>query len=453
MNIAMVHFRVGELDGVSLEMDKWKQVLEEKFGHKVLYLAGSLGRSDGYAIPELSLEFQPCLDIRERAFSSHLDKSQEKALDDDIRALVDKIKPKIFKFIQDTNVECFIPNNMFSLPLNIPASIALLEVLQEVGLPTISHNHDFSWERTSYIPSCSLISNYLEEYFPPKLSNIKHAVINSIAKDVLKDKKDIESEVVPNVFYFEEPDWEKDSFNSDIRTTLKISSNDIIILQATRLVERKGIELIIDLIAKLNTNTYREMLASKPLYDGRTFTTKDKIILVMPNLVEDDPYKVKLENKCNTLGVEYRFCNPLFAHQRSDLDTGKKIYNLWDIYSHSDVVSYPSLVEGWGNQFLEAVKAKLPIILFEYDVFLRDIGPLGFSTITLGSKFQKSAENGLVSISNERIKQAADETVLILQDKSLREKTVTDNFEIGLKELSITALATYVGKLLSFFNL
>ncbi len=29
MNIALTHFRVGETDGVSLEMDKWKIVLEK----------------------------------------------------------------------------------------------------------------------------------------------------------------------------------------------------------------------------------------------------------------------------------------------------------------------------------------------------------------------------------------------------------------------------------------
>jgi len=335
------------------------------------------------------------------------------------------------------------------LPLNIPASLALLEALQETGLPTISHNHDFSWERTVYTPSCQLIEGYLQEYFPPKLPNIKHVLINSIAKEVLSKKKDIDSTVVPNVFYFEEPDWVKDSFNSDIRATLNISRNDILILQATRIVDRKGIELIIDVIYILNTSEYRKQLTSKPLYDGRSFTDKDKVVLVMPNLVEDIPYMKKLERKCKKLGVEYRFCNSFFAHQRSELKDEKKIYNLWDIYSHSDIVSYPSLVEGWGNQFLEAIKAKLPIILFEYDVYKKDIGPLGFSTISLGSELQEYDEEGLVTVSNKRISDAATETIQILQNSSLRKKIVTENFEIGLKELSITALAVYIKKLLS----
>ncbi len=446
----MVHFRVGELDGVSLEMDKWRKVLEDTFNHEVIYLAGSLGSSKGYQIPEFSLDFQPSLEIREKAFSSSLDITQEKTLEKDIRGLVSKIKPKIFKFIREHNIQCFIPNNMFSLPLNIPASLALFEVLQETGIPAISHNHDFTWERTSYHPSCSLIKRYLEEYYPPSLPNLHHAVINSIAQGVLKEKKNIESIVVPNVFYFEEPDWVKDDYNSDIRSKLKVSENDILILQATRLVERKGIELIIDLIATLNTKEFRRQLASKPLFDGRSFSDSDKIILIMPNLIEDVVYKEKLEKKCLARSVDFRFCNDFFAHQRSIGDNGDKIYNLWDIYSHSDVVSYPSLVEGWGNQFLEAVKAKLPVILYEYDVYKADIGPLGFLTTTLGSDIQSYDESGLVTVSDEKIHAAALETVQILQNSQLREETVVKNFEIGLQELSITALSRYIEKLLSF---
>ncbi|MCZ7667463.1 MAG: hypothetical protein M5U34_09740 [Chloroflexi bacterium] len=41
-NIGMLHFKVGSTDGVSLEMDKWKLILEE-MGHTVHYAAGDLG--------------------------------------------------------------------------------------------------------------------------------------------------------------------------------------------------------------------------------------------------------------------------------------------------------------------------------------------------------------------------------------------------------------------------
>ena len=54
MKIALAHFRVGETDGVSLEMDKWAKVLE-RMGHTVVYISGSKGNvaRDTFVIEEM----------------------------------------------------------------------------------------------------------------------------------------------------------------------------------------------------------------------------------------------------------------------------------------------------------------------------------------------------------------------------------------------------------------
>ena len=51
-NIGVIHYKVGGTDGVSLEIDKWKQVLEE-MGHTVHLCAGDLGNVEGTLIEEL----------------------------------------------------------------------------------------------------------------------------------------------------------------------------------------------------------------------------------------------------------------------------------------------------------------------------------------------------------------------------------------------------------------
>ena len=51
-NIAMVHFQVGEMDGVSLEMEKWKLTFEQ-MGHTVTFVAGHLGTAEGELIEEI----------------------------------------------------------------------------------------------------------------------------------------------------------------------------------------------------------------------------------------------------------------------------------------------------------------------------------------------------------------------------------------------------------------
>ena len=113
MNIAMVHFRVGELDGVSLEMDKWKLVLEE-MGHTVTYLAGSIGLATGHIIPEMALDWIPGHTIRKNAFVELSEWKSEKEFEEEILSKVEVIKPKIQAFIEDNEIDFLIPNEAVS---------------------------------------------------------------------------------------------------------------------------------------------------------------------------------------------------------------------------------------------------------------------------------------------------------------------------------------------------
>ncbi|MHA1214892.1 MAG: glycosyltransferase family 4 protein [Candidatus Hodarchaeales archaeon] len=448
MNICLVHFRVGDIDGVSLEMDKWRRVLED-MGHQVIYLAGSLGQSQGFLIPELGLEDKNALLIRKNAFTRLDDFASQDVLWDYIQTRSHDISKKIKEFFLEEQIDLVIPNNMFSLPINITASLGLLQAIDDLSLPAIVHSHDFYWERTVYQPTCPKIMQILEESFPPDRKNFKHVVINSLAKNDLFVRRGLKAKVVPNVFYFDEEPWIIDDYNQDVRENLGLDKNDIIILQATRIVERKGIELIIDLISELNKPTNREKLEEKPLFDGRVFSNNNRIGLVLPNIVEDDEYLAHLKSKASELKVDCIYCNDIFSHTRHILN-GKKIYSLFlDSYVHADLISYPSLQEGWGNQFLEALKAKKPIILFEYDVYKSDIKPLGFETISLGSSLLTGRDsNNLVSVPEKVIRRAAELTIEFLQNKELREKVVDKNFQIGKEKLSLKALEGILKKIL-----
>ena len=446
MQIGMVHFRVGELDGVSLEMDKWKTVLQ-KAGHEVFYAAGSVGSTDGYYIPEIGLNYQPSLKILKNAFEVFSDYESESDFKEEIQKHVDEAIIKLQNFIDKYEINYIIPNNMFSLPLNLPATIALYRVIKHNNLYGVSHNHDFYWERDWVKPTRPFIQHFLDQLFPPiDLPNLKHAVINSLAQKQLEHRKNLKSTVVPNVFYFSEPEWKIDDFNKDLRQRIGVSANDILILQATRIVQRKGIELAIDLLNELNKPDNLDELRAKPLYNGKRFGKNNKIVFIFPNLIEDPVYKVKIENKLKKSKIAYRFCNDFFAHERTT-DPEKK-FSLWDSYAHSDLVTYPSLQEGWGNQFLEAVKAKLPIILFEYDVYKADIGTKGFDTISLGFNIVDKDENGLVSVSSEKIQEAATKVIKALTESRFRYQLVERNYNIGLEEFSLEALSKYIQPLI-----
>jgi len=115
---------------------------------------------------------------------------------------------------------------------------------------------------------------------------------------------------------------------------------------------------------------------------------------------------------------------------------------------HTDIISFPSQQEGWGNQFLEAVKAELPIVVFEYDVYKADIKAAGFNTISLGSKIEGYDETGLATLPSHVLNGAAMKTIRFLQDLEYRERIVTHNYKIGFEKFSFNALMQYIKPIL-----
>lgn len=67
MNIALIHFRVGETDGVSLEMDKWKKQLI-RMNHRVYYIAGNPYDDDTFVIKELAYDDSEDLRLSDECF-------------------------------------------------------------------------------------------------------------------------------------------------------------------------------------------------------------------------------------------------------------------------------------------------------------------------------------------------------------------------------------------------
>ena len=251
MNIALCHFRVGETDGVSLEMEKWKKVLE-KMGHNVYLLAGSLGTTEGYVIPELHYKHELNDKFVRNAYDSFVDYEDEEDFKKEVMDFAKKIEDGLKKFIKEYKIEVLVPNNIWSLGWGIPAAIAINNVVKEMGIECVAHHHDFYWERERYSkPTCKFVEEVLEEYFPPKHNLIKHVVINEIAKEEIKKRKGLDATIVPNVFDFDVPTWKVDEYNKDFRKSIGLRDNDILVLQATRITERKAIELAIDVVSEL----------------------------------------------------------------------------------------------------------------------------------------------------------------------------------------------------------
>jgi glycosyltransferase involved in cell wall biosynthesis len=447
--IGIFHYQLGLTDGVSLEVDKWKTVLE-KMGHRVLLCAGRLGYQAGILLPEL-YHHRPEIELVNQNVLGQRDDLTPDVLQKRINDQTGILENALRDIIISNEIDILLVNNIWSVAMNIPAAVALEKIRQALGIRAIAHHHDFYWER-KLNPKLGLpeINKILEGYLPPKDPEINHIVINSIAQLSLEKFKGISSKIIPNVFDFDGPDWVVDDYNQDLRQVIGLDAGDICVLQATRIIPRKGIELAIDVVNALNEPHRRAILQARGLYDGRAFNEKNRIVLVLAGYDRDDPtgvYLQKLKTKAKDFGVDLRHIDSIIGPERCT-DAGSKTYALWDTYAVADCVTYPSLWEGWGNQLLEAFRAKLPILMFEYPVYLQDIKDRGFDVISLGSQITGRDQRDLIQVSDDSIQTAADQCVTYLTNRSAREEMVNKNFNIAESHYSYEVLESLLKELL-----
>jgi mannosylglucosylglycerate synthase len=453
-SIGLCHYKVGATDGVSLEMDKWKIVLE-KLGHVVHLCAGNLGSLDGFAIEELHNHRDDIERINRNAFFSLNDYGSEEELENDILGLAERIEDQLRTFIETFSIDLLIPNNIWSIGLNLPAAVGLARVVRDLGIPVVAHHHDFYWESFRQMkPTCKVVRRLAQEYLPPKDKLITHVVINSLAQIELRKRSSLESIIIPNVFDFSGAPWGVDSYNRGFRDSIGVGRNDILVLQATRIVERKGIELAIALVKQLNKPSNMARLRDSGLYDGRDFDRERQVVFVLAGSPEagspedrTDGYLDRLQHMAKQTGIETRFIGESIRSRRAE-ERGHRLYSLWDCYVFADLVTYPSLFEGWGNQFLEAIWARLPVAIFEYPVYRADIKPRGFDVISLGDKAKYEPKSGLVSVDQSIVHRAAKQAVEVLASPSTRLAMVDHNFTLGKRHYSLEKLERYINDII-----
>jgi mannosylglucosylglycerate synthase len=401
LNIGFISFRFHGTDGVSLETSKWAEVLEE-MGHKCFYFSGLSDRPPDRSMVVEEAHF---LDPETREYYSKFFSSTKrtKAETDWIHSRRIFFKAHLYAFINKFGIDLIIPQNLLSFPLNIPLSIALVEIIAETCIPTIAHHHDFTWERKPLLTNS--IWDYITMAVPPNLPSVQHVVINSSAGHQLARRVGVSSINVPNVMDFENPPTEFDEYSADLRDALGIEPGELFILQPTRVVQRKGIEHAIELVSRL----------------GR------KARLVISHASGDDgyEYEARVADFAKQMGVRTTFSSERFGENRGTTEDGRKIYSLSDAYPHADLVTYPSLIEGFGNAFLEALYYKKPIVVNNYAIYATDIRPKGFKVIEFDEYITE---------------RTIQDTLRILDDPAHQAELCRYNYALALSHFSYKAL-------------
>ena len=420
--VAFCHYRVGGTDGVSLEIEEQKKILE-KYGCEIKLIAGARSNGVDYIIKELEWDNGTIPAIKENGFlyfeKEYLNSNELKTK---INRISKIIKDKLTDIQLKEKFDFVFIHNIFSFGGHIASAKAFTEWINKFKIPTNATHHDFFWEREEYrMPRSEYIRQYMQKYMPPKSPYINHIVINSLTQQELKKRHNIEATVFPDIFDFNQPKWKKDKFNKDFLKQFDIKSKDLIILQATRVIPRKGIELAIDFTKALQKNIHK--LKGKRLYNGKKINSKVNVVLIIAGYAEDEKreYLFKLKTKIFKDRIHAKFISDNVKVKRNFFG-GIKSYSLWDAYVYADLVTLPSLWESWGNQFIEAVFAKKPVVVFEYPVFKKDIKPEGYKVISLGNKIKKRDKDDFVKIPQQNINQAVQKTIKWLLDEDLNKK-------------------------------
>lgn len=396
--IGFLSTRFHGTDGVTLEAAKWASILEAE-GARCFWMAGLLDKPEevSFLDPRAFFNHPEVLAVQAQLFGQT---TRPREITDRVHQLKEGLKSSIYAFIERFDLELLIPQNVLAIPMHVPLGLAVTEVLAETGLPAIAHHHDFAWERERFTVTSG--ADYLAAAFPPTIPHLEHVVINSMQQKELARRYGQASTVIPNVIDFETPPPPVDEYAADFRREIGVEDDDILVLQPTRLVARKGIEHAIELLRRL-----RE--------------PRLKLILSHPGGDEGDAYVKLLHERIADAGIEALFIADRISEVRGVNAEGRKVYTLFDIYPHADLVTYPSYYEGFGNAFLEAIYFGKPVVVNTYAVYARDIDPLGFKTIEMS-----------MLVTNEVVEQTRE----ILRNSALRDQWAAINYDLGRKFFS-----------------
>ena len=399
--IGFISTRFNGTDGVSLETRKWVQVLE-RLGQSVYYFAGQSDqpREISFVVPEAHFLHK---DVQEIAGISYRSATRPPKITHRIHELRSYLKDRLYEFIKKYDLQLLIAENALSIPLNIPLGLALAELIAEMGIPVIGHHHDFFWERKRFLRNC--IGDYLEMAFPPRLPSLHHVVINSLAATEMGKRRGINVSVIPNVMDFDNPPGPLDQYTESLRADLGVDPNEHFFLQPTRPLQRKGIEYAIELIRRLGEAA--------------------RLIISHAGGDEGSEYIEHMRVLAKLMDVRVNFVSEIISTERGSTKDGHKIYTLGDAYPYAELVTFPSLLEGFGNAFLEAVYYRRPIFINNYTIYSIDIKPKGFQAVEF---------NGFIT--DETIKHVQK----ILSDRKFAEEMTEHNYELGKQFYSFTVL-------------
>ena len=153
------------------------------------------------------------------------------------------------------------------------------------------------------------VDDLIRYAFPPGLPQMQHVVINSLAGEEFSRRTGLSCRIVPNVMDFANPPADPDDYARGFREEIGVADDQLLILQPTRVVARKGIEHSIELVRRLGP---------------------DEAVLVITHASGDegDAYAERIHEYAEMMGVRVLYVDERIAGQRGVDAQGRPLGDL-----------------------------------------------------------------------------------------------------------------------------
>ncbi len=428
--IAIVSGRLGGVDGVSLEVDKWIAALQE-LGHTVFTVAGAYAQPLGslpserqFELPDFRFDSDFQREVELHVFP-HMSRRPPHPSGNELRQLIEQIETRgrelgetLHDLVQENHIDVLIGQNTNAMPMTILGGVAMYYVATTQRVATIFHHHDFWWERSRF--SNSRIETLLNRIMPPVDLGLEHVVISSYAAHILASLKRVRPHIIPNCEDFHTP-VVADDYNAHFRRDFGFRDTDLLIVQPTRIVPRKRIEDAVALVGKL-AQRYPDL--------------QDRLQYIISLYQGDEPDEAYIDLIRRTAAewnVSLHVISDRVRSVRATNDDGARFYTNRDVLVNADLVTFLPAWEGFGNALLEAIAARVPVVTTTYLVYKTDIMTAGLRNIEVRDRYD---EQGMLVV-EDHVLEAIRE---ILTDRSLREEMVAHNFHVAREEFSLETL-------------
>jgi hypothetical protein len=194
---------------VSVQSQELSKALSAR-GWQILPCASDVPpQGEGLTLPELSYQSADTAGLRRRIFSTFETSPGASEGDSLVDEIVERAKPirrQIEDYVDAWQIPVLHIRNVMSLPYNLPATLALYNLASErPDIGFVMQHHDIYWEgpnANNFMSPHRRIKELMDRIMCPDLPNARHVLINPLAAEALRARKDIVGTVIPDGFDF-----------------------------------------------------------------------------------------------------------------------------------------------------------------------------------------------------------------------------------------------------------